>query len=295
MADAPPLSLRLRFWTFWASASAPPPSASRLPIRAYPPPLTVVPPRDGGRKQRHHYPYAKQDFGPSLHASAVTFDCSSQTVEAPVYRKFWHSLKLKSLLDQRLPPPDPSQHAIVLVDRNQCEGCDPSRGVRRQAEIEAEIRRSFPGHELVIFTGKGSFLDQAKAFQRAAMVLAPHGGATSHIIFCRPYTALVEYIAQERRNSLLYAGHARILTMTYWAVISPGPSYDLLDPTDVRETALLAMREHRLGQSTPDLGQSTPARRAWIRTHAYSVALDSDFLVFPDQEAGETREQREVE
>ena len=80
------------------------------------------------------------------------------------------------------------------------EGCDPSRGVRRQAEIEAEIRRSFPGHELVIFTGKGSFLDQAKAFQRAAMVLAPHGGATSHIIFCRPYTALVEYIAQERKT-----------------------------------------------------------------------------------------------
>ena len=128
-------------------------------------------------------------------------------------------------------------------------------------------------------------LEQARLFRRAALVVGPHGAAHANAIFCRPRTPIVEYIAAGRRNSPLYAGLARIFSLTWWAVVANGSDYDSLRVDDVVSTVRLALAPQMRGARRAPPPGSTASRSSLAADERrrvlerHRVILDTDFLL----------------
>lgn len=56
------------------------------------------------------------------------------------------------------------------------------------------LQAAFPGEELVVFEGGLPPAEAISLFQRARVVLGPHGAGLSHALFSAPGTALVEFL-----------------------------------------------------------------------------------------------------
>jgi len=201
-----------------------------------------------------HYPWVRQRVGPAVYLDRATFDCSA----VPSFRHYWHALKLRSEFQKRLGAPPLPQNVVLVVNRNVCDGgpyCKTARKVARQAEIEAAITSRFEGRSVGnttltvhVFYGNGSVLEQARLFQRAVIVVGPHGAGEANYIFCQRHTPVVEYIMGPRNlNSALYVGYAHAFELPYWAIVSnttvPGGSYAAIRPAEVVDSIALALRE----------------------------------------------------
>lgn len=225
--------------------------------------------------QLQHYPYVRQWEGPAVHLDRATFDCSPS-----VYRNFWHVLKLREAFHARLSrvpssgpltdpprqPPLPSR--ILVLNRNLCERpatsnrsaapvarCHGGRSVKNQKGIMAAISARFSGstrwrvHE---FLGTEPYVEQARAFWEAAVVVGPHGAQQSNMIFCQEGAAVIEFVSghpnpgkTSMTNSALYAGYASVFALLYFIIVSESPngSYDAIHPqmvVHVVEQALAA-------------------------------------------------------
>lgn len=259
-----------------------------------------------GDDQLQHYPYVRQWDGPSIHLDRATFDCSAAN-----YRNFWHALKLREAMHARLARPHghplergplapPPLDVILLMDRNVCERaaaparnssrgtsagaqprCHGGRGVRHHGEIWADLEARFTprGYRTIDFTGSESYLEQAKAFHRAAVVVGPHGAQLANMLFCQKRAAVVEFVSAKRATaSALYAGYASsVFGLDYWVVVanSSNGSYDDLLPEHVTPTVELAL-EKRSGSATRRTGaHSARVRQAELAALANSLARDA--------------------
>lgn len=214
-----------------------------------------------------HYPYGRQMFGPSVFLDQASFDCSRNSMSK--FRHPHHVLKLRALFHARLPLQPLKLSAIVLINRNRCDGkmrrrgidfvagCARDRNVPNHAELLASLQETFGSTmEIVDFAGEGlSVAKQAALFQRTALVIGPHGAGFANLIFCQIGAHIIEFVVR-RRNNPTYLGLAHILGLVWWAVISDSERYDRLLVEDVIDTAMSALadpraaakhlREHRL-------------------------------------------------
>ena len=218
-----------------------------------------------------HYPYGRQVHGPSTYLDRVTFDCSSHSRSK--IRHPHHVLKLRREVHARFPiiasalPEHISAErkaTLIVINRNRCSshhfrrgqdlvtGCSSARNVTAHDAIMGSLIKTFPEHHVVDFDGENmTIAEQAFLFRRAAAVVGPHGAAWSNMIFCRPGTHMVEFIAAGRSNVPTYMGYAHVFGLPWWAVISPTDRYDGIRAKAVRETLLVALgdaRAARLGR-----------------------------------------------
>ena len=101
-------------------------------------------------------------------------------------------------------------------------------GVRRGVANEAELRPVLEaaGIEPVVMDGR-SVREQALLMARADVVVAPHGGALTNTVFCRPGTRVVELLS--RHVYPYYYGLAHACGHVYHAVLeNPAEDYPRL-------------------------------------------------------------------
>lgn len=100
------------------------------------------------------------------------------------------------------------------------------RRVRNETEVLALLARY--GFELVDPEALSVF-DQARLFAGVDWIVAPHGGALSNIVFCRPGATLVELHAPGYVNCC-YWEIASLVGLRYWHLLGRGRSYGNWDP-----------------------------------------------------------------
>ena len=93
----------------------------------------------------------------------------------------------------------------------------------------------------VIDCGKMSVKDQAAAFAHAELIVAPHGGALTNLIFCRPGTKIIELLSSEYPNPC-YRDLCCVAKLPYIGIIGnsqkPKTTSDLSDSSGPIETTL---------------------------------------------------------
>ena len=177
-----------------------------------------------------HWPYTRQLSGPVLGATRATFMCAHPW--HPIYhRSFWYVRQLRMLLHRafNLPQRDlPNAHLlstrrlVLLVNRRGCTGgCNPTRNVRGSRELLLRLRTALNDKLVREFSGSEPIADQARLFNRAALIIGPHGAAFANTVWCAAGTAVVEFHRMKFReaNSPLYVLLSRLLMLRHWVVV----------------------------------------------------------------------------
>jgi len=116
--------------------------------------------------------------------------------------------------------PPARRDVIVYVSRRD----EPTRRVANEAELLAALRAAFPGHPIEVFTGGVSPAEAIALFQRARVVVGPHGAGLSHILFSAPGTAVVEFLFLADPPMMFWHA-AGALGQDYWLVPVPQGYY----------------------------------------------------------------------
>jgi capsular polysaccharide biosynthesis protein len=116
--------------------------------------------------------------------------------------------------------PKAQRELIVYVSR---EG-EPTRRVANEAAMLDAIKQTFPLQPLVVFRGGMTPLEAIDLFQRASVVVGPHGAGLSHLIFSAPGTSVVEFIFLAD-PPLMFWHAASALGQEYWALPVPQSYY----------------------------------------------------------------------
>ena len=93
----------------------------------------------------------------------------------------------------------------------------------------------------IIDSGEMSVKDQATAFAHAEMIVAPHGGALTNLVFCRPGTKVVELLSSKYPNPC-YRNLCGVAGLPYIGIIGDSQksetTTDLSDSSGPIETTL---------------------------------------------------------
>jgi len=116
--------------------------------------------------------------------------------------------------------PAEQRNTILYVSRS----AEPTRAVANEAAVLRAISSAFPSHPLVVFNGTVGPEDAIKLFQRARVVIGPHGAGLSHILFAAPGTAVVEFIFMAD-PPLMFWHAASALKQEYWMLPIPQSYY----------------------------------------------------------------------
>lgn len=147
--------------------------------------------------------------------------------------------------------PEKQRDIIVYVTR----ASDPTRRVANEAQLLNNIRTTFPGTSVVVFDGSSNPEDTLSLFQRARVVIGPHGAGLSHILFSGPGTAVVEFLFMAD-PPMMFWHTAAALGQEYWLLPVPN-SYYMQREMDVPEGEVLDILTAVLGGPAP-LGACAP-------------------------------------
>ncbi|PSC67438.1 hypothetical protein C2E20_8901 [Micractinium conductrix] len=112
--------------------------------------------------------------------------------------------------------PEDERDLIIYVSRRG----QPSRRVGNEEALLEAIRAAFPGQRLVVFNGDAPISQTIPLFQRARLVLGPHGAGLSHILFAAPGTTVVEFLFVAD-PPLMFWHTAAALGQQYWLLPVP--------------------------------------------------------------------------
>ena len=116
--------------------------------------------------------------------------------------------------------PEKQRDVIVYVTR----ASEPTRRVANEAQLLNNIRAAFPDKSLVVYDGTASPADTITLFQRARVVLGPHGAGLSHILFSAPGTAVIEFLFMAD-PPMMFWHTAAALGQEYWLLPVPNSYY----------------------------------------------------------------------
>ncbi|KAL4435565.1 hypothetical protein ABPG77_002528 [Micractinium sp. CCAP 211/92] len=112
--------------------------------------------------------------------------------------------------------PEAERDLLVYVSR----AGEPSRRVANEEALLAAIRAAFPEQQVAVFQGDLTPTETLALFQRARLVLGPHGAGLSHILFSAPGTAVVEFLFLAD-PPLMFWHTAAALGQPYWLLPVP--------------------------------------------------------------------------
>ncbi|KAI3435029.1 hypothetical protein D9Q98_003081 [Chlorella vulgaris] len=112
--------------------------------------------------------------------------------------------------------PEAQRDLLIYVSR---QGESTRRVANEQALLQA-IRAAFPQQQLVVYSGGLAAADTIALFQRARVVLGPHGAGLSHILFAAPGTTVIEFLFMAD-PPLMFWHTAAALGQPYWLLPVP--------------------------------------------------------------------------
>jgi len=187
-------------------------------LRAAPPFLRLL-----GIERTHVFqPLSEQYYAATL----ITADWRSVDPR-PATRFFAprHALRLaRSLFLDSVQPRTPGTPPfLVYVSRRDAH----YRRVSNEQEILTRLKKVAQANnaELRVFVGnETSASATVRLFSGAAMVVGPHGGGLSNVLFCQDGASLVEFALPEP-TMRFYAHAAVALSLDYWVVTAPPDSF----------------------------------------------------------------------
>jgi hypothetical protein len=117
---------------------------------------------------------------------------------------------LRHLPAQSLPEP-----RIAYISRSTAG----NRRISNEAAVIEAIRDLLPNCEVVRLE-EMSFADQVALFRDASILISPHGGGLTNLVFCRPGTAIVEVLPED--SPYMYHDLAHLRSLDYMAYRPPG-------------------------------------------------------------------------
>lgn len=153
-------------------------------------------------------------------------------------------------------PPETIQYVRSIIPEttlNKARRLYIGRGKSKRRKIPEEDRiidwLKTQGFE-IIDCGEMSVKDQAAAFAHAELIVAPHGGALTNLIFCRPGTKVVELLSSNYPNPC-YRNLCGVAKLPYIGIIGNSQksetTSDLSDSSRAIETRLEDIKK-ALGQ-----------------------------------------------
>lgn len=131
--------------------------------------------------------------------------------------------------------PESQRDIIVYVSRKN----EPTRRVANEDQLLRSIRASFPGTPVVVYEGSMSPDASISLFQRAKVVIGPHGAGLSHILFSAPGTAVIEFLFMAD-PPMMFWHTASALGQQYWLLPVP-QSYYMQNEMEIPEGEVLDM------------------------------------------------------
>ena len=113
------------------------------------------------------------------------------------------------------------QDRIVYLKRRQ----DCARSVQNEENLLDRVRKRLrPSLSLTVFEPDNDWTKDKEIMKRARVVLGPHGGAWSNIIFCKEDTDVIEFLplvtlkARGSNERPCYYGLSSALNLNYWCI-----------------------------------------------------------------------------
>ncbi|KAK2153760.1 hypothetical protein LSH36_287g03033 [Paralvinella palmiformis] len=109
---------------------------------------------------------------------------------------------------------------LVLIRRSR------SRSFTQQAKISEKLQVVAEEYGLKFYLFKDNPVPEMdevrREFNKAAIVVAPHGAGLSNMLFCRPDTVVLEVICNPPHTNMCYTRLAHLLGLRYYALMSRG-------------------------------------------------------------------------
>ncbi|KAK2153759.1 hypothetical protein LSH36_287g03032 [Paralvinella palmiformis] len=109
---------------------------------------------------------------------------------------------------------------LVLIRRSR------SRSFTQQAKISEKLQVVAEEYGLKFYLFKDNPVPEMdevrREFNKAAIVVAPHGAGLSNLLFCRPDTVVLEVICNPPHTNMCYTRLAHLLGLRYYALMSRG-------------------------------------------------------------------------
>ena len=146
-----------------------------------------------------------------------------------------------------IPKQEDSTRNLVLIQRSRSRFFTQKKQIAEKLQILAKEY----GLKLYLFKDNPvpSMEEVMREFNKAAIVVAPHGAGLSNLLFCPANTVVLEALCNPPHTNMCYTRMAHILGFRYYAVMSRGGCEGHIDvPAEEIETAvrrLLNELKHR--------------------------------------------------
>ena len=101
---------------------------------------------------------------------------------------------------------------IIYLTRNQL----PLRGSPHDGRFIELMSKKYEDKFKVVDSHEHNAFQQKELFLRAKLVIGPHGGALSNVIYCLPGTGVIEFPVEQEFFSIYFHNIAAALDLNYW-------------------------------------------------------------------------------
>ena len=133
---------------------------------------------------------------------------------------------------------DAARVRVIWLRRTNSSSFNGGRMVLNNEAVEDALRNMY-GAQFYAFTGSSDLHEAKRVFAHARVIVGPHGGAFTNLIFAPDRAIVIEYMPH-RGDGQHYMSHgammmyhqASMLNQTYWRVPVVSPSSDFHIPVD---------------------------------------------------------------
>lgn len=163
------------------------------------------------------------------------------------------SLKYRTVIKTMFPPESLERNSIVVIKRTKYRVFKHATGIEKMVKAVAEER----GYRYELFPDNPvpPFNETIQMFNRAKIIVAPHGAGLSNILFSEPGTVVIEGLCNPPIVNLCYQTTAYILGHRYHGLLSNGGCERVIDISPASVMQVLSVYLDQQGTEADDLMQ----------------------------------------